>query len=234
MDMNRYSRQVMLSEIGEEGQLRLQSARVLVVGVGGLGSPIAIYLAAAGVGYLGLVDADVVSETNLPRQILYTEEDLGKLKVECAKSRLKKYNSNVKIDVYPYFLNEENGEEIVNRYDMVIDACDNMATRYLMNRLCGELRKPYVYGAIIPFGGQVSVFHYGNNGSSLDDIFPEDEFMSEEIARPVMGVVGATPCVIAGVQVGEVMKIVCGYGEVLSGKMFVVDMRGMETKVLEL
>ena len=144
----RYSRQIMLEPIGEAGQKKLSQASVLLVGVGGLGSPIALYLTGAGVGRLGLIDGDVVSESNLQRQVLYTEEEIGRPKAECARRRLQALSSTIEIDVYPYFLTRDNALSIIQNYDIVVDGCDNFATRYLIDDCCRETGKPYVYGTI--------------------------------------------------------------------------------------
>lgn len=157
----RYDRQMILPEIGEDGQQKLKQAKVLIVGVGGLGSPIALYLTGAGVGCIGLVDDDVVSISNLQRQVLYSEKELGKPKAICAAERLSALNSEITIRTYPTRLTEENAQEIISQYDIVVDGCDNFSTRYLINDICAEMGKVYVYGAICGFEGQVSVFHYG-------------------------------------------------------------------------
>lgn len=157
----RYDRQMILPEIGEDGQQKLKQAKVLIVGVGGLGSPIALYLTGAGVGCIGLVDDDVVSISNLQRQVLYSEKELGKPKAICAAERLSALNSEITIRTYPIRLTEENAQEIISQYDIVVDGCDNFSTRYLINDICAEMGKVYVYGAICGFEGQVSVFHYG-------------------------------------------------------------------------
>lgn len=156
----RYDRQIILPEIGEEGQNKLQKAKVLIVGVGGLGSPIALYLAGAGVGCLGLVDDDSVSISNLQRQVLYSEEELGKPKVVCAAHRLTSLNSEIETRYYSTRLTAENADRIIQEYDIVVDGCDNFDTRYLINDICIKQGKPYVYGAICGFEGQVSVFNY--------------------------------------------------------------------------
>lgn len=154
----RYDRQMILPEIGEDGQQKLKQAKVLIVGVGGLGSPIALYLTGAGVGCIGLVDDDVVSISNLQRQVLYSEKELGKPKATCAAERLSALNSEITIRTYPIRLTEENAQEIISQYDIVVDGCDNFSTRYLINDICAEMGKVYVYGAICGFEGQVSVF----------------------------------------------------------------------------
>ena len=155
---SRYSRQTMLPEIGIEGQLRLESGRVLVIGLGGLGAPAATYLASAGIGRLGLCDLDTVSLSNLQRQVLYTTGDVGKPKTECALSRLQSINPDIEYRLHPQGLTPENAEEIITRYDLVIDCTDNFATRYLIDDVCARLMIPWVHGAIGEFSGQVSVF----------------------------------------------------------------------------
>ena len=147
----RYDRQMILPEIGEEGQRKLKQAKVLIVGVGGLGSPIALYLAGAGVGCIGLVDDDVVSISNLQRQVLYSEKELGKPKAICAAERLSALNSETTSQPYPTRLTEENAQEIISQYDIVVDGCDNFPTRYLINDICAKTGKVYVYGAICGF-----------------------------------------------------------------------------------
>lgn len=166
----RYDRQMILPEIGEDGQQKLKQAKVLIVGVGGLGSPIALYLTGAGVGCIGLVDDDVVSISNLQRQVLYSEKELGKPKAICAAERLSALNSEITIRTYPTRLTEENAQEIISQYDIVVDGCDNFSTRYLINDICAEMGKVYVYGAICGFEGQVSVFHYGEEKKKLSGL----------------------------------------------------------------
>ena len=144
----RYNRQIMLPEIGNEGQAKLKAAKVLIVGVGGLGSPIALYLTGAGVGTIGLVDNDEVSISNLQRQVIYTEEELGDFKAVCAAMHLTALNSEITVNSCPGRLNKDNASELISDYDIVVDGCDNFATRYLINDICIEQGKPYVYGAI--------------------------------------------------------------------------------------
>ena len=216
----RYDRQMILPEIGEDGQQKLKQAKVLIVGVGGLGSPIALYLTGAGVGCIGLVDDDVVSISNLQRQVLYSEKELGKPKAICAAERLSALNSEITIRTYPIRLTEENAQEIISQYDIVVDGCDNFSTRYLINDICAEMGKVYVYGAICGFEGQVSVFHYG-----------------EEMRRmplPPKGVMGITPAVTGSIEATEVLKIICGFGEVLSGKLWTIDLHTLQSNKFSL
>ena len=228
MDLNeRYNRQLILPEIGEEGQTRLQQARVLIVGVGGLGSPIALYLTGAGVGTIGLIDDDVVSESNLQRQVLYNETEVGLSKAEKAREHLQALNSHVRIEAYPERLTAENAESIISRYDLVLDGCDNFATRYLINDTCVRLGKVYIYGAIRAFDGQVSVFNY-QGGPDYRRLFPDEEEMYR-MPHPPKGVLGVTPGLIGCAEANEALKIIIGYGEILSGKLWQIDLKTLET-----
>lgn len=231
--MERYSRQIMLPEIGEEGQARLAAAKVLIVGVGGLGSPIALYLAGAGVGTLGLVDDDAVSLSNLQRQVLYTEEEVGELKAVCAAKRLRPLNREVVINAYPTRLNAQNACELIEQYDIVVDGCDNFTTRYVIDDVCAALGKPYVYGAINGFEGQVSVFHYGEVKKSYRDLYPDEKEMMG-MPPPSKGVVGVTPAVTGSIEATEVLKIICGFGEVLAGKLWTIDLRTLQSNIFSL
>lgn len=230
--MERYNRQLILPEIGEEGQARLKQARVLIVGVGGLGSPIALYLTGAGVGNIGLVDDDVVSETNLQRQVIYREDEVGLSKALQAQKHLQALNSEVNIEAYPVRLTYENAESIIAQYDIVVDGCDNFATRYLINDTCVRLNKVYVYGAIHAFDGQVSVFNY-RGGKTYRDLFPDEAEMLS-MPHPPKGVMGFTPGLIGSAEANEVVKIICGYGEVLSGKLWHIDLKTLETYTFSL
>ena len=174
----RYARQTMLPEIGEEGQKKLSQAKVLIIGVGGLGSPISIYLTGAGVGTIGLMDDDKFSVSNLQRQILYTEDEVGKSKVFCAEKRLKKLNNDICVIAYEEKLTKENAQSIIAEYDIVVDGCDNFNTRYIISDACEALKKVYVYGAICAFDGQVSVFDY-KKGYSYRDLYPDEKGMLE-------------------------------------------------------
>lgn len=228
--MDRYQRQIILPEIGEAGQQKLKAAKILIVGVGGLGSPIALYLAGAGIGKLGLIDDDEVSLTNLQRQVLYTEAELGMGKAVCAAEHLKRLNSEITVDAYPCRLTPGNAGEIISRYDLVVDGCDNFATRYLVNDTCVSLSKPYVYGAIRDFDGQVCVFNY-RGGPTYRSLYP-DETEMRSMPHPPKGVMGVTPAVVGSVEAAEVIKIVCGFGEVLSGKLWTIDLRTMLTNII--
>lgn len=231
----RYDRQLILPEIGDAGQQKLQSASVLIVGVGGLGSPVSLYLAGAGVGTIGLVDDDVVSLSNLQRQVLYTELQVGQPKAVCAKERLEALNSEIKVVAYPARLTPENAVSLIAPYDMVIDGCDNFATRYLINDTCVKLGKPYIYGAIRELDGQVSVFNLkpGDPANrTYRDLYPSEEEMCL-MPPPPKGVVGITPGLIGCAEANEVIKIICGYGEVLSGKLWTMDLRTLQSYIID-
>ena len=219
----RYVRQLALSEIGERGQAQLKASKVLIVGAGGLGSPVALYLAAAGVGALGILDYDRVSASNFNRQILYEETDEGKLKVHAAADRIRRQNSHIQIEVYPEPITREHyhrAREIVSKYDIVVDACDNMATRYLVSDITEELSIPFVYGAMEGFCGYVSVFNDASSFRRFRNLWPEEgQELPHEI--PAMGV---TAGVIGCLQANEVIKRICGFGERLAGKLLTVDL----------
>ena len=229
----RYDRQMILPEIGEEGQKKLLNAKVLIVGVGGLGSPIALYLAGAGVGCIGLVDDDVVSISNLQRQVLYSEKELGKPKAICAAERLSALNSEIKVEPYSTRLTEDNAFDIIGEYDMVVDGCDNFATRYLINDICIQQGKPYIYGAICGFEGQVSVFNFGDRKKSYRDLYPDEEEM-KRMPPPPKGVMGITPAVVGSIEATEVLKIIGGFGDVLAGELWTIDLRTLQSNKFSL
>ncbi len=227
----RYHRQLLLPEIGPEGQQLLRRARVLLVGVGGLGSPIALYLTGAGVGTLGLVDDDVVSLTNLHRQVLYGESLLGRSKAEEAARRLTDLNPEVKIEVHAERLTPDNAERLVSQYDIVVDGCDNFATRFLIDDACRRHAVPYIYGAICGLTGQVSVFHYGASPRSYRDLFSERDLLQAPL--PPKAVVGPTPGVVGSVEVHQALQVLIGYGAPLCGKLWTIDFSTMQTQTIE-
>ena len=221
IERDRYQRQLMLPGIGEKGQLKLKKARVLIVGVGGLGSPVAAYLCAAGVGVLGLVDDDVVAESNLQRQILYNSKVVGKLKVHHAQEVLQTLNPEVETEVFDERISAQNAEAIFQKFDVIVDATDNFRSRYLISRFCQQLNKPMVHGSIEEFSGMVSVFNY-MGGPVYEDLFPEPPQNTPIDGEP-KGVFGALPGIIGSLQSMEVLKILAGVGEPLSGKLLNYD-----------
>ncbi|MDO1514220.1 HesA/MoeB/ThiF family protein [Maribacter confluentis] len=222
MNDNRYLRQTTLKGFGNEGQQKLSSAKVLVVGAGGLGVPVLTYLNAMGVGTLGIVDNDVVSLSNLHRQVLYTEKMVGQPKVLAAKNQLLAQNTNTEIIVHQTFLTVLNALQIIGDYDVVIDATDNFPTRYLINDACVILNKPFVYGALHGFEGQVSVFNYGD-GPTYRCLFPEMPGADAVPNCNDYGVLGIVPGIIGNLQALETVKIITGIGEVLSGVLLLFD-----------
>lgn len=229
---NQYHRQTLLPEIGEEGQQKLKQAKVLIVGVGGLGCPIALYLATAGVGCLGLIDDDVVSLSNLHRQVLYDEADIGQPKAECATHHLQQKNSDIELTAYPMRLTKENAETIIRDYDIVVDGCDNHATRYLISDVCHRLQKPYVYAAIGAFQGQVGILCYNHDAPTYRTLFPDEEAMlSVEAGK---GVIGTTPAVVGSIAANEVLKLTVGFGEALIGKILFIDLLTLDIQKINL
>ena len=216
--MSRYSRHIVLSEIGQIGQDKLSNAKVLVVGAGGLGCPVLQYLAAAGIGTLGIIDFDVVEKTNLQRQVLFGASSLGQNKAEAAKIRLEDLNDDICIIAYPIRLTYQNAIELFNQYDIIVDGSDNFETRYLVNDACIITNKPLVFSAIYKFEGQVSVFNY-QNGPSYRCIFPNPPKKDAVPNCSEIGVLGVLPGIIGCMQANEVLKIILGIGNVLSGKL---------------
>ncbi len=231
MDLERYSRQTMLKEFGEEGQRKLLSSSVLLVGVGGLGSAVATYLTGAGVGRIGLMDADEVSLSNLQRQILYTEPELGAPKAETAKRRLSAMSSMVKFDVIPEMISEENAAEIISRYDLVVDCCDNFPTRFLLDDVCAKLGKTWIHGTIGEFHGQVTVFNYKHH-RRYEELYPERDALCA-LPRKPGGVIGVVPGIVGCVEAAEAIKILAGFGEVLENRLFTIDVKDMVTAVID-
>ncbi len=221
-ELERYSRQIRLKEIGIEGQAKLRESRVLVVGAGGLGSPVLEYLVAAGVGHIGIVDYDVLDLSNLNRQVLYTEGELGLPKAVQAADRLRKMNSEVDIRVYFQKLSPDTVLDILPDYEIVTDCTDNFAVRYLISDACAILNKPVVYGAVYQFEGQVTVFNY-QGGPTLRCLQPEQPHLLEIPSCAEGGVIGTIAGIIGTLQANEVIKMVLGVGEVLSGKVFVFN-----------
>lgn len=226
-DTHRYSRQILLPEFGAEGQSKLLNASVLVIGAGGLGSPALLYLAAAGVGRLGIIDFDNIDLSNLQRQVLFTTIDIGKPKAQIASDKVKAINPSIKTDVYIEHLNSINALQILAQYDVLVDGSDNLATRYLVNDACILLKKPLVYGAVFQFEGQVSVFNQllpdGTRGPSYRDLFavPPPPEMVPSCSEG--GVLGVLPGIIGTMQASEAIKIILGIGTTLTGRLLLFD-----------
>lgn len=228
----RYSRQIALAEIGLSGQQKLQNARVLVIGAGGLGCPVLQNLAAAGVGAIGIVDGDVVDETNLHRQLLYSLKDCGKGKAETAAQAILGLNPEVKVTVFPEFFNEQNAARIVSDYQIIVDCTDTIVVRYLINDVAVAKRIPVVYASIYKFEGQVSVFNY-KNGPTYRCLFPETINLNVVPNCVVSGVLGVLPNTLGTFQATEVLKIILEIGTVLSGKLLVYDALEYQTQIID-
>lgn len=220
-ELKRYDRHLILEKIGIVGQEKLKKAKVLVVGAGGLGAPVLQYLTAAGVGTIGIADKDVVEESNLQRQVIFAENNIGKLKTVTAKEKLKNQNSFVNFIIHNIYINKKIAEKIFSRYDIIVDCTDNIETRYLINDTCVTLNKPVVYGSVYKFEGQVSVFNY-KGGPTYRCLFPETANRNAVKASSA-GIFGAVPGIIGSVQASEVIKIITETGTILSGKLFCFD-----------
>ncbi len=229
--MSRYSRHIVLPEIGLEGQEKLSKAKVLVIGAGGLGCPVLQYLAAAGVGTLGIVDFDSVELSNLQRQVLFGTSDVGKNKALVAKERLSDLNDTITIHAYPYRLTHQNALQLFQQYDVVVDGSDNFPTRYLVNDACIITEKPLVYGAIFKFEGQVAVFNY-KEGPSYRCLFPEPPKEGSVPNCAEIGVLGVLPGIIGSMQANEVLKIILGLGSVLDGTLLLYNALTAKTNSL--
>lgn len=223
----RYQRHLSLPEIGEEGQCRLKAARVLVVGAGGLGSPLGLYLAAAGVGHLGLVDHDRVEVSNLQRQVLFGHQDLGRRKAEAAAARLAEINPEIEVTPHAVTLQESNVVELLASYDLVVDGTDNFPTRYLVNDACVLAGKPNVYGSILRFEGQVSLFAPGRGGPCYRCLYPEPPPPGTVPSCAEGGVLGVLPGVVGALQALEAIKWIAGIGRPLLGRLLLFDALGL-------
>jgi adenylyltransferase/sulfurtransferase len=232
-DIARYSRHLILDEVGMEGQRRLKGSSVLCIGTGGLGSPLVMYLAAAGVGRIGLVDFDVVDASNLQRQVIHGTSTIGKPKLESAKARILDINPHCQVDTYPVALMADNALEILEPYDVVVDGTDNFPTRYLVNDACVLLGKPNVYGSIFKFEGQASVFNY-EGGPNYRDLYPEPPPPGLVPSCAEGGVLGILPGVIGCIQATETVKILLGKGTSLSGRLLLYDALNMKFRELKL
>jgi molybdopterin/thiamine biosynthesis adenylyltransferase/rhodanese-related sulfurtransferase len=231
-ELARYARHVILPDVGVDGQRRLKGARVLLVGAGGLGSPAAMYLAAAGIGTLGIVDSDDVDASNLQRQILHDTASMGRPKVESARDRVKAINPNVSVEMHQVRLTSANALQILDRYDVVLDGADNFPTRYLVNDACVLLGKPNAFGAIFRFEGQASVFG-ARNGPCYRCIYPEPPPPGLVPSCAEAGVFGVLPGIVGTIQATETIKLILGVGETLVGRLLVYDAMRMTFRELK-
>jgi adenylyltransferase/sulfurtransferase len=231
-EKRRYRRHIMLPEIGEKGQEKLKDARILVIGAGGLGAPVLQYLTVAGVGRIAIIDDDIVNEDNLHRQILYGGHDLGKLKTIIAKQRLSILNPLVNHEIFNIRLKPSNALEFISKYDIIVDATDNYSTRYLINDACIITGKPWVFGSIYKYEGQVSTFMY-DKGPSLRCLYPDtkDKKLVPDVSTA--GMLGVLPGIIGSLQGNEVLKLILGIGELLCGKLLIYNMLYNSFKTVE-
>lgn len=230
-EIQRYDRQLILSQIGTDGQKKLKKSKVLIVGAGGLGSPVALYLAGAGVGTIGIIDADTVSISNLQRQIIHSKETENRNKADSAKQTLQKLNDKITITSYPFYLTAENAEKIISGYDFVIDATDNFPTKFLINDVCVLLKKPFCHAGILQFEGQVVTYVPGE--------YPCYRCIFENVPSDVpncsqTGVIGAIAGVIGSIQALEAIKYLLEIGELLTGKIFIFDGLSMKTRLVNI
>ncbi|MEB3342372.1 molybdopterin-synthase adenylyltransferase MoeB [Okeania sp.] len=232
-EYQRYSRHLILPEVGLDGQKRLKAAKVLCIGTGGLGSPLLLYLAAAGIGNIGIVDFDIVDHSNLQRQVIHGTSWVGKPKIESAKNRIHEINPHCQVDLYETRISSENALDILKSYDIVVDGTDNFPTRYLVNDACVLLNKPNVYGSIFRFEGQATVFNY-EGGPNYRDLYPEPPPPGMVPSCAEGGVLGILPGMIGVIQATETIKIVLGKGTTLSGRLLLYNSLDMTFRELKL
>lgn len=237
-ELARYSRHILIPDFGIEGQSKLKRSSVLVIGAGGLGSPVLLYLAAAGVGKIGIVDGDRVDESNLQRQVLFDTTKLGESKALAAAKKIKLLNPHIEVNSFETWLKSDNALDIIRDYDLVVDGTDNFPTRYLVNDACIILDKPLVYGSIFQFEGQVSVFNFcledGERGPNYRDLFPEPPPPGLVPSCAEGGVLGVLPGIIGSMQANEAIKILAGIGTTLSGRLFIFDALHFQTVSLKI
>jgi sulfur-carrier protein adenylyltransferase/sulfurtransferase len=237
-ELARYNRHIIIPEFGLAAQQKLKAAKVLVVGSGGLGSPVLLYLAAAGVGTIGIVDFDVVDDSNLQRQVLFGVDEIGKPKVEAAKQRLKALNPHINFVLYNTQLTSQNAPDIIKDYDVVADGTDNFPTRYLVNDACVLLGKPNIYASIFQFEGQVSVFNFrnvnGDLGPNYRDLYPTPPPPGLVPSCAEGGVLGVLPGIIGSLQALEVIKVITGVGEPLAGRFYIFDALSFESRTFNI
>jgi molybdopterin/thiamine biosynthesis adenylyltransferase/rhodanese-related sulfurtransferase len=236
-EIARYNRHIIIPGFGLDAQIKLKNSSVLVIGAGGLGSPVLLYLAAAGVGHIGIVDCDVVEDSNLQRQVLFGIDEIGISKTEAAKSRLKSLNPYIEITVYNTQLTSKNALEIAADYDVIADGTDNFPTRYLVNDTCVLLNKPNVYASIYQFEGNVSVFNHivnGLRGPNYRDLFPVPPAPGTVANCSEAGVLGVLPGIIGSMQALEVIKVITNVGDTLSGKFYTFDALSFESRTFNI
>ena len=233
-EKERYKKHLTLKEIGFKGQLKLKNSSVICIGAGGLGSSVLLYLAASGIGRIGIVDNDQVEKSNLQRQIIHETNTVGNLKINSAQERIKRFNPNIEVTTFNKRINSENVIEIIKDFDIVCDCSDNFGTRYLINDACLILNKALVFGSVQGFEGQISVFNLNKKSPNLRDLLPESPVKNNIPSCEEFGVVGVSTGLIGILQVNEIIKIILKKGEILDGKIMVFDLLNMNIKTLNL
>lgn len=233
-ELNRYARHIVLKEIGGLGQKKLKNAKILVIGAGGLGSPVLQYLGAGGIGTIGVVDSDLVDNSNLQRQIIYTDKMIGDSKVFAASQAIRAQNPYTKVLAYNYLFNEQNADDLISNFDLIIDGTDNARTRYLVNKTCVKLKKPLISGAISQWEGQVMVYTSTLASPCYQCVFPNISNTELAASCSETGVVGALPGVIGSIMAVEAIKLISGAGELLDGRLMIYDALHAETRIIKL
>jgi len=231
-EFKRYQRHFSLPNFGDEGQRKLKESKVLVVGAGGLGSPVLHYLAAAGIGHIGILDHDTVEVSNLQRQVIHNSDDIGYSKIVSARDKIKRLNPNVQVEIYDLFLNRANALSIIESYDVIVDSTDNFPTRYLINDACVLKNRPFVYGSIYQYEGQVSTMNF-KGGPNYRDLYPEPPAPEMVPNCAEGGVLGVLAGIIGTIQAAEVIKIISEIGEVLAGKLLIYDLLSAESRKIK-
>jgi len=233
-EKERYKKHLTLKEIGFKGQLKLKNSSVICIGAGGLGSSVLLYLAASGIGRIGIVDNDQVEKSNLQRQIIHETNTVGNLKINSAQERIKRFNPNIEVTTFNKRINSENVIEIIKDFDIICDCSDNFGTRYLINDACLMLNKALVFGSVQGFEGQISVFNLNSKSPNLRDLLPESPVKNNIPSCEEFGVVGVSTGLIGILQVNEIIKIILKKGEILDGKIMIFDLLNMNIKTLNL
>ncbi|RZT93409.1 adenylyltransferase/sulfurtransferase [Ancylomarina subtilis] len=232
-ERDRYQRQIILPDFGEEAQIKLKNASVLVIGAGGLASPLLKYLCSTGVGRIGIMDGDIVEVSNLQRQIMYDESDEGQYKVEVSAQKLKEQNPNITIDCFNYRLTKDNAVALFKKYDLIIDACDNFETRYIICRAAQKADKAWIFASVFEYGGQVSVFNYRTK-TQYSDLYPEAPDQIPLTDGKKIGVLPVVPGLIGLIQATEAIKIITGIGKILDGELLLYNAMDLSSQKLKI
>ena len=233
VEIKRYEKHLALPEINEEGQAKLKSSSVLVVGAGSLGTPVLLYLTASGLGKIGIVDYDKIEEKNLQCQLLYGNKDVGKHKVIIARQRLNEMNPNVDFEILNLEVRKNNVQEIISRYDLVIDTTNRFSSHYIIDDACKSTEKPWIYSSIRGFYGELTVFNY-QGGPVFRDIYPDEEVKKERTRPYESGIIAVLPGLMGSIQVTECIKILLNFGEILSGKLISIDLKRNKYSIIRI